>query len=113
MQSAERDKESKRWKANFEYVCARLEARIAYLHEYNGMLGNIRKDFPPRDPALHIGWQLASREKISDRDAAKNHKAALKHLEKLAADNGGTPWAMVAKREKVASLGLDWVPLPR
>jgi hypothetical protein len=111
--SADRDKETKRWQANYDYVCARLEARIAYLYEYNAQLGNIRREFPPRDPALHIGWQLASRERISDRDAAKNHKSALKYLEKIASEHGGTPWAMLAKREKVTSLGLEWVPLPR
>jgi hypothetical protein len=113
MQSGDRDKEPKLWQAIYDYVCARLEARIAYLYEYNAQLGNIRREFPARDPAVHSGWQLASREKIGDRDASKNHKSALKYLEKIATEHGGTPWGMLAKREKVTSLGLDWVPLPR
>ena len=110
---AERNMEPKRWQAIYDFVCARLEARIAYLHEYNAQLGNIRREFPARDPAVHIGWQLASREKIGDREAEKNRKSAVKYLERIATEHGGTPWGMLAKRERVTSLGLDWVPLPR
>src|SRR5437588_6602059 len=41
----EKDKEiSKRWRANYDYVLARLLGRIAYVEEYNYLFGQIRKD---------------------------------------------------------------------
>lgn len=104
-----REKEtSKRWQANYDYVHARLLARIAYVREYNLMLGSMRKELPPRDANIHDGWRLASQEKVTDSDAKKTAAAAKKLLDKLAQDHPGTPWAFLAKRESMTALGLRW-----
>ena len=44
-----KDAESKRWQANYDFIRARLEAQIAYLYEYQSMLGQMRKELPARD----------------------------------------------------------------
>jgi hypothetical protein len=109
----EKDKEtSKRWRANYEYVLARLLARIAYVHEYNFVFGQIRKDgLPPRDPKIHSGWRLASQEKLqSGAETRKLAGEAKKTYENLAKKNQGTPWEILAKRELMTSLGLQWQP---
>jgi hypothetical protein len=108
-----RDKEkSRRWQANYDYVLARLESRIAYVHEYNYMLAQIRKDaLPPRDPAVHSGWRLASQEKLQSGGEAKKKAAdARKMLAKLAQEHRGTPWEILAKRDALTALGLEWQP---
>jgi uncharacterized caspase-like protein len=106
-----RAKASKRWQANYDFMLARLEEQIAYVYEYSSMLGQIRKEFPPRDPAVHGGWRLASREQLQgDATGRKLHRDAQKILAKLAADNAGTPWEVLAKREKLTALGLKWEP---
>jgi hypothetical protein len=108
-----KDKEtSKRWRANYEYVLARLKARIAYVHEYNYVFGQIRKDgLPPRDPKIHSGWRLASQEKLqSGAETRKLANEAKKIYENLAKKNQGTPWEILAKRELMTSLGLQWQP---
>jgi hypothetical protein len=109
----ERDREpSRRWQANYDYVLALLEARIAYVYEYNYMLGQIRKDaLPPRDPAKHSGWRLVSQEKLqSGAEAKKMAAASRKLLDKIIKDHPGTPYEVLAKREKMNPLGLEWQP---
>lgn len=107
----ERDPASKRWQANYDFVLARVEAQIAYLYEYLSMLGQMRKEFPKRDPELHGGWKLAARTTLSgDSTGKKLAKDANKILDKLAKQHKGTPWAILAKRVRLTALGLDWRP---
>jgi hypothetical protein len=109
----DRAKEPKVWQANFDYVRARLAAKIAYVYEYNAKLGEMRKDFPAMDPMIHKGWVLVAKEKISDRDADKYAKKGKAYLETLGKETVGTPWELFAKREKITALGLDWQASPK
>jgi hypothetical protein len=108
-----RDEEpSKRWQAHFDYVYAALLARLTYLHEYNLMLGRIRQDrLPERNPKVHGGWRLASREKPQGgkevRDLADESK---KILNRMVRQYQGTPWEVLARRERLTALGLEWQP---
>jgi hypothetical protein len=106
-----RKSESKRWKANYDFLLARIELEYAYLFEYQSMLGSMRKEFPPRDPELHGGWKLASQAKLQgDSKGKKFAKEAVKLLDKIIKDNAGSPWEVLAKREKLTNLGLEWQP---
>jgi hypothetical protein len=107
-----RDGESKRWKANYDFMLARIHLERAYLFEYQSMLGSMRKEFPPRDQTLHQGWKLASQPNLQgDSNGKKSAKEARKLLDKIAKDNAGTPWEVLAKREKLTNLGLEWQPV--
>jgi hypothetical protein len=107
----ERGKETKRWQANYDFMVARLEAQIAFLYEYQSMLGRMRKELPPRDTKIHGGWRLAAQPTLSgDSVGKKMAKNSLKILDKLAKDHAGTPWEVLAKREKLTALGLEWQP---
>jgi Caspase domain len=108
----DKDKESKRWQANYDFILARVEAQIAHLVEYQALLGAMRKELPPRDAALHGGWRLAAQLTLtgSDRDAKKMFESSRKGLDKLIKDHKGTPWEVLAKREKLTALGLAWKP---
>jgi uncharacterized caspase-like protein len=107
---ADRAKENKRWQALYDFIRARLSAKLAYYSEYNYQLGQMRKEFPMIDPNIHKGWQLAAREKIADREAEKSAKKAKQYLDQIAKDNPGTPWEFIAKREKITALGMEWTP---
>ncbi len=101
----------KRLQANYDFVLARLQMQIAYVYEYTSMLGAMRKEFPPRDPAVHSGWRLASRKKLGgDGTGRKLSQAADKLLNELIAKYPNTPWEILAKREKMSALGLEWKP---
>src|SRR5262249_49732295 len=106
----ERAKEtSKRWLAHYDYILARLENQIAYFYEYQLLLGSIRKELPPHDPMLHNGWRIAATSNPLGESAGKKLAAdAKKVLEKMSKDYAGTPWEVLAKRDRLTSLGLEW-----
>jgi hypothetical protein len=106
-----RDQETRHWQANYDFMLARLEAQIAYLYEYQSMLGSIRKEFPARDPGVHGGWKLAARRDLQgDATGKRLARSSRKILDQLAKDHAGTPWEVLAKREKLTALGLEWQP---
>jgi hypothetical protein len=106
-----RKDETKRWQANYDYVSARLDAQLAYLNEYQAVLGQILKGMPPLDPKFR-GWRLASSFDPATGDAAAKKLAAesRKKLDKIIADYPDTPWAVLAKRDRSSALGLEWQP---
>lgn len=105
----DRDKETKRWQVNYDFMVARVEAQIAFIYEYQSMLGLMRKEFPPRDAKVHNGWKLAAQPKLSgDARGKKLAQNSLKALDKIIKDHSGTPWEVLAKREKLTALGLEW-----
>jgi hypothetical protein len=108
----EREQEkSKRWQANYDYVLARLTARMAYVEEYNLMLGKIRKDeLPPLDSQIHQGWRMASQATLHTKDGKDKAEKAKTALERLIKEHPGTPWEVLAKRERLTNLGLKWEP---
>jgi uncharacterized caspase-like protein len=106
-----KDAEPKRWQVNYDFMLARLEAQYAFLYEYQSMLGQMRKELPPRDMALHGGWRLAATTNLQGDSAGKKlFKDSRKILDKLIKDHAGTPWEVLAKREKLTALGLEWKP---
>jgi hypothetical protein len=106
-----RKDETKRWQANYDYVAARLEAQLAYLNEYQAVLGQILKGPAPLDPKFR-GWRLASSPDPATGDAAAKKLAsdARKKLDKIVKDYPDTPWAVLAKRDRASALGLEWQP---
>jgi hypothetical protein len=106
-----RGSESKRWQANYDFILARMELEYAYLFEYQSMLGSMRKELPPRDAALHGGWKLASQGKLQgDSKGKKSAASARKLLTGIIKNNAGSPWEVLAKREMLTNLGLEWQP---
>ncbi len=103
---------SKRWLAHYDYVLALTKARFAYVNEYNFVLAKIRKDeLPTIDPAIHKGWRLAAVEKISSpREVKDQADDARKLFAKLIQDHPGTPWEILAKRDRLTAIGLEWQP---
>jgi hypothetical protein len=105
----ERDAAPKRWQANYDYILARFQAQLAYLEDYQMLLGSLRKEYPPHDPNIHSAWRMAAKEKASDSSGKKYDRAARKLYGDLAKACKGTPWEVLAKREKLTALGLEWV----
>jgi hypothetical protein len=107
----QRDKETPRWQANYDFIKARLLMQMAYLEEYQSLLGQMRKELPPLDRKLYNGWRLASQETMQgDGTTKKLAKQAKKALDEIADKYKDTPWAVLSKREKLTALGLDWKP---
>jgi hypothetical protein len=111
--AAQRDKEtSKRWQANFDFMQARLQSRLIYLFEYNYTIGQIRADNLPELAAGQSGWRIGTQKKISvpEQKAKALMKDTTKLWKAIQKDHPGTPWAVIAQRESMISLGLQWRP---
>jgi hypothetical protein len=107
-----REEKSKRWLAHFDYVLAQVLARKAYVAEYNLMLGKAKRDeLPPLDPKRHNGYRIVSQEKLQSPKEIKDLASESRKLfAKVIAENPGTPWELLAKRERITALGLAWQP---
>jgi hypothetical protein len=106
---AMREEAPPRWQAHYDYILARFQSQLAYLEEYNSLLGQLRKELPPIE-AIHQGWRVSSKEKAGDAAGKKYERAARKLYGEIAEANGKTPWEVIAKREKLTALGLEWAP---
>lgn len=101
---------SKRWKAHYWYVMARLKSRLIYILEYETALAKIRTDsLPPLENGA-TGYRLASRKRPSSREGkSRAWRADVKDLwNKIVDDYPDTPWSLLARRERATNLGLEW-----
>jgi hypothetical protein len=107
----QRDEEkSPRWQANYDYVQAKLTARLIWCREFSLMMGKIRKDELPALKPKDIGWRLKSAAKLQSTDKdikelVSEMKDAFKSLKK---NHPNTPWEILARRDAGNWLGLDW-----
>ena len=108
-----KSEQSKYWQATFLYALAQAKARLAFMHEYDYALGNIRTDSIPKGDEKKgaSGLQLVSVEKLkSKRDVKEIADDAKRIFARIAEEHRGTPWAVQAKRWQVIALGLEWRP---
>ncbi len=110
---AMKEAQSKRWQAHYEYARAVVKTRLAYMNEYNKLMGDVRTEtLPPLDKEKgQTQYRLISSEKLkSKKDVQKLAEEAQEAYNILITQHKGTPWAIQAKREKSFSLGLQWSP---
>jgi len=101
--------EQPQWRAGYVYVQAMLLYRMAHFYEYNAMLGQVRKEMlPPFDPKQHKGYRMVPKAAMGDADAQKLAEMARTLLKQLADDHKDTPWELIARRELLTNLGLEW-----
>jgi hypothetical protein len=106
-----RDAEPKRWQAHYDFAFASVQARLAYMNEYNKLLGNlITETLPPLDPKLgQDGYVLVASDSLkSGKDVKKWAEDAQALFQEIAVKYKGTPWAIQAKQEKSVAIGLNW-----
>ncbi len=101
---------NKRWQANFDYTMARLKARLVYIHEYNYILGDIRADRLPVLEGDASGWRLGFKPKLSTNESKVKNMAKdiAKLWKKIGEEHPNTPWALLAQRESLYAMGLEW-----
>ena len=102
---------SMRWKAHYYYVMARLKSRLIFLYEYNYLLANIRSDELPELTNGATGYRVGSVKKTNIREGVvREWTRQLRRGEWdfIIEEFAGTPWAILARREKRTHLGLEW-----
>ena len=109
-----KQEKSKRWQAHFDYVQAQIGLRTAWLFEYNLALGQVKtQKLPPLDDKLkQNGWRLRAADKmLAPVEIRTSAGEAKKRLAQIANDYPGTPWAVLADKQKDMFLGLEWAPV--
>jgi len=104
------EEKSKRWQAHYDYVLACLLARLVYVTEYNFALAQIRTESLPEKTDGATGFRLGATKTVNvkenfARDWAKEMR---KTWDKLINEHPQTPWAVIAQRERLTALGLEW-----
>ncbi|WP_439620578.1 hypothetical protein [Gemmata sp.] len=112
----DRAAQPKRWQAHFDYARAVVKSRLAYLNEYNLMLGNVLTEtLPARDAkAREDGYRLASTDTAkmkSKKDVKQLAAEAAELFDRIAAERRGTPWGDQARRDRLVPYGMAWHPL--
>jgi hypothetical protein len=108
-----REGESKRWQANYDFAMACVKSRLAYMNEYNKLLGNIiTETLPTLDAKLgQDGYLLVPSETLkSDKKIKQMAEEAAELFQEITVKYKGTPWAIQAKQEKTVQIGLTWKP---
>ncbi|MCS6864732.1 MAG: hypothetical protein RMJ56_18050 [Gemmataceae bacterium] len=104
-----RDSQPKRWQAHYDYALAALKARLAYMNEYNKLLGNLITETLPPLTEGQDGYLLVASETLkSGREIRKLADEAKELFQEIAVKYKGTPWAVQAKEEKSVTIGLNW-----
>lgn len=109
LQKAGEEDKNKFWQATFRFALAQAKLRLAFIHEANLALGQIRTDNIP-DTANASGLRLVQKAKMTDKKNAPLGKQALEQLGELAKEHKGTPFEVLAKQWRSVSLGLEWKP---
>ncbi|VTT96843.1 Trypsin-like serine protease with C-terminal PDZ domain OS=Singulisphaera acidiphila (strain ATCC BAA-1392 / DSM 18658 / VKM B-2454 / MOB10) GN=Sinac_4277 PE=4 SV=1 [Gemmataceae bacterium] len=109
----DRAAQPKRWQAHFDYARAVVKSRLAYLNEYNLMLGNVLTEtLPARDAkAREDGYRLASTDTAkmkSKKDVKQLATEAAELFDRIAAERRGTPWGDQARRDRLVPYGMAW-----
>ena len=105
----QKEKQSKRWKVNYDYIVAQVKLRICYVNQYNMALGNVRIGKLPDLKEGQNGYRLTAGTTL-DRNTSPDKKdlfsEARKALTRIAKDNPKTPWAFFAKSDRTVAIGL-------
>ncbi len=114
-QAKDRATQPKRWQAQYDYARAVIKSRLAYMNEYNLMLGNVLTETLPTLDKKHLedGYKLVTTETgkmKSKKDIKQLAGDASELFEKISAERKGTPWGDQARRDKLVPLGLSWQP---
>lgn len=107
LQKAGEEDKNKFWQATFRFALAQAKLRLAFIHEANLALGNIRTDNLPESAS---GLRLVQKARMTDKKNAPTGKQALEALGELAKEHKGTPFEVLAKQWRAVSLGLEWKP---
>ncbi len=109
---ADRGREPKHWQANYDFLLARLKLQVAYVYEYQSMLGRLRKDPPPLDRATQGGWRLVRSQLMTgDVEGRKMARDAKVTLDQVVRHHPGTPWEVLARHAREVPVGLNLEPV--
>ncbi|HEX3599216.1 MAG TPA: vWA domain-containing protein [Lacipirellulaceae bacterium] len=111
LRQGERDRDkitTPRWQAGYDLAIGRTLAVKVRTEGYNAMLANAKQGLKFKNEKSDT-WELRPTSSVTVSSAlAKDADDAKKYLDRVLADNQGTPWAMDAAKELKQPFGWEW-----
>lgn len=98
-----------RWKASYDLAMGRTLALRVRAFGYNTMLAEMKSNPKRFETPGSNKWNLVPSKEITSGAATKKMAAkANEYLSQVIDDHPGTPWALLAEREKSVPMGWEW-----
>ena len=98
-----------RWQAAYDLAMGRVLALRVRTYGYNLMLAEMKVNPKKFEKAGSNRWRLVASNHVSSGQAVKKMAArASEYLNRVIDQHSGTPWQIMAEREKSAPLGWEW-----
>jgi len=98
-----------RWRAGFDLAVGRVLAMRARALGYNEMCAEMKSSPKKFEDDKNNHWRLVPSEEISSGSTVKKlAEQADEYLTRVITEHPGTPWEMLARREKEQPLGWEW-----
>jgi hypothetical protein len=98
-----------RWQAAYDVALGRVLALRVRSYGYNLMLADMKVNPKKFEKAGSNRWRLVASNNVSAGQVVKKMAAkANDYLNRVIDQHGGTPWQVMAEREKSAPLGWEW-----
>ncbi len=98
-----------RWQASYDVALGRVLALRVRCYGYNLMLADMKVNPKKFDKQGSNRWRLVASNNVNAGQAVKKMAAkASDYLNRVIDNHGGTPWQVMAEREKSAALGWEW-----
>lgn len=98
-----------RWQVSYDVSLGRVLAQRVRCYGYNLMLADMKVNPKKFEKAGSNRWRLVPSNNVNSGQAVKKMAArANEYLNRVIDQCGGTPWQIMAEREKSAPLGWEW-----
>lgn len=98
-----------RWRASYDLAIGRALALRVRAFGYNSMLAEMKANPKKFEEPENNQWRLVSSKEITSGVAVKKMASkATEYLTHVIDDHPGTPWALLAEREKSVPMGWEW-----
>lgn len=109
--AAQKKNQPRRWQAHYDYARAIVKYRLAFMNEYDKLMGDVLTETLPALDKSQNGYKLVSSEKMkSKKDIQRLADEAREALDAVIVEYKDSPWALQAKYDKEFPLGLLWQP---
>jgi hypothetical protein len=98
-----------RWQASYDLAMGRALALAVRAMGYNKMLADMKRDPKKFEKAGNNQWRLVPSKDINSGVGEKKMAAkAAEYLNRVIDEHPGTPWHLLAEREKSVPMGWEW-----
>lgn len=97
-----------RWRASYDLAMGRALAVRARAYGYNAVLADMKSEPKTFTNKANNAWRIVPSDKIPVSQVRKVAKEAVEYLDRVINEHPGTPWALLAEKERGIPMGWEW-----